>query len=747
VDTLEGPAEVAAFIRTAQAEWAGRGEGDELEAVLAGGTALGAEAELLASRFPMAHWFLLADGDAPRPDWLPPLQTSRIPAAGPPDALADAVATAVEALRQRKRADLVQALRQVDVLKDLPDRRLEWLADRIGVHRFEAGDVIVEEGGTGDGMYLVRAGEVGILAPGTTAAQDQLVGRCGRGEHFGEMALISGAPRSNTVVAALDAELLFLRKQDFDELLATEPRLSVRLSQVLSARLRRGGRAGRTAPRIIVCCGTAGDEATVRMARGLGEAIVAEVARDVLLLDLGPAGGAASPDRLAAALRAVGEGGQLEAALCEPIGERLWRLGTRDAPGLRPALPASRMAPLLEAAARAFPFVVVATAEWMPPDVLQRCLKQAGAVVLQVGDTADAVQRAASWREAVCRESPSVEPKITVAVEPSRAPRLDWLEAIARLDRPTCRLPLAPAAPGAARLYRTAARQLLGIAVGLALGGGGGRAAAHIGVLEVFEREGVPIDAVAGTSAGAIVGAAYAFGFSPAELLGTWQREFVTNPFTRYAFSKTAFFSPRPLELRLQRIFGEARLEALPLRYFAVATDLVSGEEVALDQGPLWEAVRASLSVPALLPPLANAGRYLVDGAVANNVPGDLLKRRGARLAIAVNVTPRTAFGLGPAPDAAHGWFGQQVRRLAPVREFLDAPSAIQIVMRAWEIEALHTVSTRAHAFDVHIHPAVDEVPTLEFRNSEPVTARGREAALAHLPDIRAKLRALTEGL
>ncbi len=174
--------------------------------------------------------------------------------------------------------------------------------------------------------------------------------------------------------------------------------------------------------------------------------------------------------------------------------------------------------------------------------------------------------------------------------------------------------------------------------VGLALGGGAARGLAHVGVINVLEREGVPIDCIAGSSAGSLVGAAYAAGVRGERLVdlalrARWRR------LARPIVPVRGLVSFEPMESYLERTIGDLCFEHLQIPFAAIATDLLTGRPVVLREGRVARAVRASSSVPGIVSPAEIDGRLLIDGGVSNNLPISVARALGADVVIAVRLT------------------------------------------------------------------------------------------------------------
>lgn len=185
--------------------------------------------------------------------------------------------------------------------------------------------------------------------------------------------------------------------------------------------------------------------------------------------------------------------------------------------------------------------------------------------------------------------------------------------------------------------------------VGLALGGGAARGLAHIGVLSVLEEARVPIDFIAGTSMGAMIGAAYCAGIEIPELLKTaetttwWQVGSLTWP-------RHGWLSFEKMEHLITSMIGDVDIRDLAIPFAAVATDIETGERVILREGPVGKIIRASCSVPGIIEPLAYGGRLLCDGGISDNLPDYAARSLGADYVIGVDVfAPAFRTSLGPA--------------------------------------------------------------------------------------------------
>ncbi len=287
--------------------------------------------------------------------------------------------------------------------------------------------------------------------------------------------------------------------------------------------------------------------------------------------------------------------------------------------------------------------------------------------------------------------------------------------------------------------------------IALVLSGGGARGLAHVGVLEVLERERIPVDLIAGTSMGAIIGGLHASGMDVARLEEVlqgldWEALFATrlpreslpprrkdedqeiSPAIEIGLARDGTpmlplgpVSSRGLELLLRRHVLPVRtvsdFDRLPIPFRAVATDMETGSAVVFDRGDLAQALRASMSVPGVFPPSDVQGRLLGDGGLVDNLPVDVARRHGADRVIAVNVG---------TPLAGRETLGTVVGLTAQMINILT------------EQNVQRSLASLQPGRDVLIAPALGSLSSADFGRSRELITRGREAALAALPQLQA---------
>ena len=268
--------------------------------------------------------------------------------------------------------------------------------------------------------------------------------------------------------------------------------------------------------------------------------------------------------------------------------------------------------------------------------------------------------------------------------------------------------------------------------IGLALGGGAARGGAHIGVINALKAANIPIDYVAGTSIGALVGGFLAIDKMDALeqlVLGLDWKTIIK--FFDVVFPKVGLVEGKKVEEILRESLGEFDIKELPIPFAAVATDIVSGEEVILNAGDIVEAIRASIAIPGIFTPIKWQDRILVDGGLVNPVPVNVVKKMGAEIVIGVDVNAKVVI-----PTM------QKMKKLTSKdKETKEAfPNIIEIIMSAIYImeQQITKYKLASDKADVLIEPEVGHIGFLEFHRTPETIAEGYKTATEKIKEIKA---------
>ncbi|MGQ0644306.1 MAG: patatin-like phospholipase family protein [Elusimicrobiota bacterium] len=253
--------------------------------------------------------------------------------------------------------------------------------------------------------------------------------------------------------------------------------------------------------------------------------------------------------------------------------------------------------------------------------------------------------------------------------------------------------------------------------VALVLGGGGARGLAHIGVLKVLEREGVPVDIVVGTSVGALVGALYAAGIPVADIermgrdIGWDQLTDLSTARLVKLLVTEEMLSTQRMEDYLKGRIGDKQFADLEKAFACVAADLKTGEQIVLKEGSVALAARASATMPGLFRPVPYRHRFLVDGGIVNNIPTDVAQWMGADIILCV---------AAPADFALY-----------------NVSNVVTTLTQALYIQGEVIGQERLAKADVVVRPAVGDVTAMQLWRSKECIEAGAAAARSSLPDIR----------
>jgi NTE family protein len=245
--------------------------------------------------------------------------------------------------------------------------------------------------------------------------------------------------------------------------------------------------------------------------------------------------------------------------------------------------------------------------------------------------------------------------------------------------------------------------------IGLALGSGGARGFAHLGVIKALKDAGIPIDLIAGSSMGALVGSFYGAGIDM-DRLYKLSTAFKRKYFLDFIVPKMGFIAGKKVKEFIKVFTHGKNIEELSIPIGIVATDLLTGEKVVFKQGPIAEAVRASISIPGIFVPEKYQGRILVDGGVTDRVPVSVAKEMGADIVIAVDVS--------------------RVKRNDEITSIYD------VIMQSIDIMQTEIINNREIAADIMIRPPVEIYSSRAFTNIEEIIKLGEEETKKQLMQI-----------
>jgi predicted acylesterase/phospholipase RssA/CRP-like cAMP-binding protein len=280
---------------------------------------------------------------------------------------------------------------------------------------------------------------------------------------------------------------------------------------------------------------------------------------------------------------------------------------------------------------------------------------------------------------------------------------------------------------------------LRGVRIGVALGGGAARGMAHLGVLKVLEQNGIVVDMIAGTSAGAMTGIIYAAGLDPeycaerfsTDLRPSWVFRHLPRGSQWYLVYK---FRRGQFDPMLRKYLQDRTLEQLVIPSFSVTVDLVSGQSMVRDRGDAVQAILQSINLPVISVPICNNHEALVDGGLINNIPADVLVKMGCNFVIAVSVTAKMEKRFNNiTPETPK-----------PPRK---GPTVVQTILRSLLVQSYNLNDYGVRPADVVIEPDVTSIDMTEFMRATELAAIGEAAARERIPHIRRLLSRLDPQL
>lgn len=594
----------------------------------------------------------------------------------------------------------------LEVLKDslqqllgpLDDATIEQIMPHLSLVSLDMGAILYRQGDQGNAMHILLSGRLRVeirsdddTQPSTTVAQLQA------GELVGEIAWLTHEPRAATVRALRDSTLAVLEHRALDHLIAGQPELFGRLSRLIVRRL-------------------------LEAQKRLNSSAIMRTPRPRILM-LAPLHDSLELDdllrRLHQSLLRHGRVLQLDARMMsQRLGLPLTSLGQH--PHNQAAI-----GRLLDDTERHYDSLLLLS-DSQPSLWSRYCYGHADRIILLAdGRQAPGLTPLEHWLAQESSRHGATPEQELVLVQAENCPlpsgTRQWLapRKITRHHHIRQRNNL--------DLHRLA-RHLSNQSVGLVLAGGGARGFAHLGVIRALHEAGIPIDSIGGTSFGALAATGVARGLSDEASLAEQQIAFSRDkPLSDYTLPFISLLRGKRLDDVLQQALP-MDIEDLWLPFFAISTNLTRSQAHVHERGALWRAIRASVSLPAILPPHVEDGCLFIDGGVINNLPVDTLRERVAGHVIAVDLAASEHYELvhGRVPST---W--EYLRsRLNPAHQQPATPTALQVIMQITTLASRRESNNNRKNADLYLNPPLGNYGLLAWDRLRDIAELGYAHAL-----------------
>jgi len=548
---------------------------------------------------------------------------------------------------------------EIPLLALLALNEKKFVEEKVRLVEYRKGDQVYRQGENPDAFYMVLAGRFRVLVP--TGNHGRTVTCLFRGDYFGEISLLTGKPHSVTVEAMNDSLVLRLDKDDFNELLRRAPSFSLHLSRLLGLRLRGGADEEMVETKIVSVVNSCAEENGGSFSVDFLLSLRHETKQEVFFLDTtfscnrGRAFLGKESEISLLKMDSLGDLSHFEVMqyVCEaPSGIKVLRLEIGRGENASEKKEVALLSHLLRQAS----FIVIDFGGELDESGY-KLLSQSEEVYLLVSPGDDGIGKCRALLTQLKQLYGFPESKIKMIFSGNRAlaPGLEkelghrFFSVLPQKIEEDAKNPPCLYREGKTayfRVIRYLARELSGRLVGLALGSGAAHGLAHAGVLKTLEEEGIPIDVIAGSSIGSLMGGLWAAGYSAAEIekitLSLGEKAGFFNIFSVMDLSPVyrGFLRGNQVVRFLRSLLGHKTFQDLRIPLKVVATNLLTSEAIVFEEGDLVQAIRASIAIPGIFRCGHVNGNTCIDGGVVDPLPVKLLADRGVRKIIAVNVLP-----------------------------------------------------------------------------------------------------------
>lgn len=561
------------------------------------------------------------------------------------------------------------------IFESLDDTALRDISTQVEWIHLRRGEVLFHEGEQGDSLYIVLFGRLRIALKENEG--ERVLDEVARGDIIGEVALLTSEPRSATVYAVRECDLVRFSQSVFEGIVNEYPQVMTAITRTLVTRLIKRTRYSPY------------EGININVA-------VVPVSRNAYLDEFSA--------RLSGALSSHGRVLHLNSSRIEGI------IGTSQCRDIFYSDTLSmKLAAWLSEQETHYAYIIYEADASTSPWTLC-CLGQADQILL-VAQSSDLPESSPIEKSALPQITDAVCSMVILHAGREQLPSNtgEWLRSWNVVNHQhVC--------GDEDDDFKRLARVVTNTTVSLVLSGGGARGFAHIGVIRALREAGIPVDVIGGTSMGAVIASAYAMGWDDQKIYNETKNIFVTNsPLNDYTFPIISFFRCRNLDRVLKKNYGDTRIEDLWTRYFCISTNLSIAEIELHDHDVLWKAVRASISYPGIAVPVVKGNHLLVDGGVLNNLPIDIMKTlcRGSVIAVDVSVEEDLTVNESEFPSPWKIVWD----RISPFKKYSKFPNILDILTRTVELSCINRKQQTIVDADLYLRPPVDKYKLLDFQS------------------------------
>ena len=612
----------------------------------------------------------------------------------------DMLKTLAETVHKRNRRNVLIALLP-DLIGTCSDSIVSAVEASSSWISLRKGEILFRQDDAGMDLYLLICGRLGVSRTRSSGIEE-VIGEIARGEIVGEMAVFSGEPRYATVYAKRDSELLHFTNEAFRTIAERYPRILLHVTTNIIQRLRR------------VNTGSKRRDDVKKIA-------VVSLGRNVPTSEF--------TDRLIHAIKHSEPVLTMNSAF---IDNELETPGISHLSDDDPNI--MRLSAWLDERESNHRYIIYETDE-IGSNWMKRCLNRADRILMVLDsaekDLADIIE---NFKGQIA-DNTHIQDLILILLHATRSIRpqgtnllLDTLNVKAHFHIDW----------SSSSDFERLARYLTGKTIGLVLGGGGARGYAHIGVLRALNEAGILVDVVGGTSMGAIIASHIALGDEPEEIVRLHKElHSKDRPYKEYTLPVFSVLGGRRLNRVMERYSGNVMIEDLWMPFFCVSTDISTADRVIHRRGPLWRAVRASLSIPGIFPPVIEDEHLLVDGCLLNNLPGDIMRDLYGGLVMLVNVTPKQDLLISDSISDMPSPMKYIMNRLRRGEEAIDIPTILTLMIRSSMVSSIKKSREIIREADYYIDPPVSKFGLTDYDSIDEIVDVGYRYAQTKIEEWR----------